>query len=54
MEGLASRPRGALLMYRDQRECFVEHLFAHILLASMEALSHIVYASKEEKINSER
>lgn len=53
MEGRTSRLHGSLLMFGDRRDRFVEH-FAHILLASMEALNHIVYASKEEKINSER
>lgn len=48
MEGCTSHPHGALLMHRDRREYFVVHLFAHILLVLMEALSHIVYTSKEE------
>lgn len=35
----------------EMEEAFSWNNFAHILLASMEALSHIVYTSKEEKIN---
>ena len=41
-----------LMVPRARR--FLKHLFTHILLASMGALSHTVYASKEEKVNSER
>lgn len=46
------RPHGADV--RRWKRRFVEHLFTHVLLASMEALSHTVYASKEVKINSGR
>lgn len=52
MERDVSKEPVVLMVPRVRR--FLEHLFTHILLASMGALSHIVYASKEEKVNSER